>query len=238
MQKITIAIVSLVLGMTGCGGDKGGDKTEKKHIALAEGPQIVMPSDYCGELQGIMASTSLDVINVVHSNYNSFVKSKASTEPLTTHQYLNYLPLTVKGSEQNFPAIISCKLKTADRLIGVYGEGKAGEELSCRDVLQRDLAVVVDQMQGEKTVFDTSAIVLDEDDVARMGPRWLQPWPYPIATTDGKNILHLRSKSLLVPFSVLIPMPDRFKGTHYCHLPTPQYLRAILLGDITVPAAS
>ena len=27
-------------------------------------------------------------------------------------------------------------------------------------------------------------------------------------------------------------MPARFLGTHYCHLPTPQYIRGILVGDI------
>jgi len=37
---------------------------------------------------------------------------------------------------------------------------------------------------------------------------------------------------MLIDYTVWIPMPARFLGTHYCHLPTPQYIRGVLVGDI------
>ena len=82
---------------------------------------------------------------------------------------------------------------------------------------------------------NNSNYVIDEDEITRMGPKWLNPWPFETATRDAENILHFRSKALLVPYSVLIPMPARFKGTHYCHLPTKQYIQALLTDAITAP---
>ena len=118
-----------------------------------------------------------------------------------------------------------------------YGDGKAGEEQSCKRIVQQILEQAANELGAEETVFNTEAVVIEDDEVVRMGPKWLKPWPYPILFTGEQGILHMRSKALLVPFSVFIPMPDRFKGTHYCHLPTPQYLRAVLVGDIKVTAA-
>lgn len=189
-------------------------------------------ADYCSDAQKTMASTSLDVINTVHTDRKSFTKSKASTEPLTTHQHVDWQPLVVAGKERLFPVLISCKLKTTDRLKGVYGEASAGEERDCKTLLGQSLEKVISGFGNQPLQFSAAGIVVEDDELVRMGPSWLEPWPYQTAYVDESNRLHLRSKALLVPFSLFIPMPDRFKGTHYCHLPTPQYLAAILAGDI------
>jgi hypothetical protein len=209
---------------------------EDRYKPLADGPQDVIDANYCGQLQQLMVQTSLAVINDSHQSYGSFIKSKPAIEPLTSHQYVNYLPLIVGGEAQDFPAIVSCKLKTADLIKDTYGEDKAKEEGSCQQFVERDLVSVIFGLQGQTLAFNPSTIVVDEDEMSSIGPSWLKPWPYQTAYAGAKGNLHLRSKALLVPFSVFIPMPDRFKGTHYCHLPTKQYLRAVLLGDISVSA--
>ena len=233
MNKLskTLLLVSSIT-LAACGSDDG---EEKVYTTLAEGPQDIISANYCEEVQTYMASTSMPVINDVHQNYDSFVKSKPAVEPLTSHQYIHYLPLTVNGQAEEFPAIISCKLKTADRIQGIHGDDKAGEEHSCDDIIKRDVEQVVAAMAAAGVANNNSNYLIDEDEVSRIGPKWLNPWPFETAVRDAENIVHFRSKALLVPYSVLIPMPDRFKGTHYCHLPTKQYIQAILTDAIAAP---
>ncbi len=233
MKRLTKTILLLSsLALVACGGD---DKEEKVYTTFAEGPQDIISADYCGEIQTYMASTTVPVVNDVHQNYDSFVKSKPAIEPLTSHQYIHYLPLTVNGKAEEFPAVVSCKLKTADRIQGIHGEDKAGEEHSCSDIIKRDVEAVVAEMAAAGVVNNNSNYIIDEDEVSRIGPKWLNPWPFETAVRDAENILHFRSKALLVPYSKLIPMPDRFKGTHYCHLPTKQYIQAVLSNVIAAP---
>ena len=231
MNKSMAAILSLLLISTSACAE-----SEKTYTAPASGPQDVIAAEFCAGVQQSMVNTSLPVDNVIHADYDSFVKSKPEIEPLTSHQYVHYLPLAVRGQPEDFPAIVSCKLKTADLIGDTYGEDKAGEERSCKHIVEQTLAQVVSALDVNTAVFKPEAVVVEDDEVVRMGPKWLKPWPYPVAFIGEQGGLHLRSKALLVPFSVFIPMPDRFKGTHYCHLPTPQYLRAIMSGDIVVSA--
>ncbi|WP_101759048.1 hypothetical protein [Oceanicoccus sp. KOV_DT_Chl] len=229
MKKIAMSII-LAVTASAC----SSQSDEERYAEPATGPQDVVDANYCADLQQQMVGSKLPVVNEVHSDYKSFVKSKPSVEPLTSHQYVNYLPLMVKGQPQDFPAIISCKLKTEDVIKQTFGEDAAATEGSCQQFINRDLKRALSTISDREPVFAADAIVIEEDEVVRMGPKWLKPWPYPVAYLGEDGALHLRSKALLVPFSKLIPMPDRFKGTHYCHLPTAQYLEAVLLGDIKV----
>ena len=228
--EVLIAIIML-LSVVACSGP------DKTFTTIAEGPQDVISASYCGEVQGIMVGTELEVINQVHPSYDSFVKSKAAIKPLTSHQYINYLPIEVNGELEDFPAIISCKLKTADIVNMTYGEGKASGESNCKTIIRRDVELALAELTNQKLIVDSQDIIFEEDEVARMGPKWLSPWPYQTIFRDNDDKLHFRSKALLVPHSKFIPMPDRFIGTHYCHLPTSQYIKAVLLGSISIVAA-
>ncbi len=199
--------------------------------------QGAIAENYCGDAQQVVTLSSIAVDNQLHLNFNSFVKSKPSAKPLTTHQFLHYLPLKVNGAEQAFPAIVSCKLKTAERINTENPGANATADLSCRHLLERDVASVLAGLDPELLAFPAEDIGFNDDEMANQGRTWLAPWPYAVARAENGKLVW-QSKAMLIDYSILNPMPARFLGTHYCHLPTPQYIEAVLLGDITDLAGS
>jgi hypothetical protein len=193
--------------------------------------QAAIDKDYCATAQQILTQSSFAVTNEIHLNFDSFVKSKPSADPVTTHQFLHYLPVKVNAKEQAFPAIVSCKLKTAERINHSHANANAGSDLSCRHLLERDVNSILSSLDKESLAFEAENIVFREDEMANQGRTWLAPWPYAVARMDG-GMLVWQSKAMLISYSSWNPMPARFLGTHYCHLPTPQYIRGILVGDI------
>ena len=193
--------------------------------------QSVIDANYCGEAQQILAQTDVAVVNEIHLNFDSFVKSKPSTNPLTTHQFLHYVPVEIAGEELAFPAIVSCKLKTAERINEQDGNSQAGPDIACKNLLQRDVNAVLAELDDESLVFDPADIVYADDEMANQGRTWLAPWPYAVAR-KANGTLVWQSKAMLISYDWYNPMPARFLGTHYCHLPTPQYIRGVLTGEI------
>jgi len=193
--------------------------------------QATIDSEYCSAAQRTLAQTSVAVANEVHLNFDSFVKSKPSTNPMTTHQFLHYLPVTIGGVERAFPAIVSCKLKTAERINEQYANAEAGPDLSCRHLIERDVRSVLAALDTESLTFQSEDIVYEEDEMANQGRTWLAPWPYSVGRIEADKLVW-QSKAMLIDYTVWIPMPARFLGTHYCHLPTRQYIRGVLVGDI------
>jgi hypothetical protein len=196
--------------------------------------QSVIDADYCATAQQALTGTSIAVANEVHLNFDSFVKSKPFANPLTTHQFLHYLPVEVDNTEQAFPAIVSCKLKTSERINNSNANANAGPDLACRTLLERDVSSVLSSLDEEKLVFRPEDIFFEDDEMANQGRTWLAPWPYAVARVEAGKLIW-RSKALFVNYSALNPMPARFLGTHYCHLPTLQYIRGVLVGDINTP---
>jgi len=194
--------------------------------------QSAIDGNYCAEAQQLLAQTNVAVNNEIHLNFDSFVKSKPSTDPLTTHQFVHYAPAEINGTAQAFPAIVSCKLKTAERINNQDDAAKAGPDLPCRHLVERDVNAVLATLDEASLVFGPQDIAYAEDEMANQGRTWLAPWPYAIARTENSELVW-QSKAMLINYSRWNPMPARFLGTHYCHLPTPQYIRAVLVGDIT-----
>jgi hypothetical protein len=64
---------------------------------------------------------------------------------------------------------------------------------------------------------------------------WLKP--YDIAWAGADGALHLKSKAMRNDW--LDPRyadaPARFKGTRYCHLVAPEYLKRLLTGVVAAP---
>lgn len=198
-------------------------------------------ADFCGKAQAQISNTQLAVENIVYKDFESFKLSKPVANPLTTGQFVVMGKHPKTGNE--FPQQISCKMKTADSIIKYNGEGSAGTaQGSCQAIQQVIINTVINTLTtGEKQLAlknHAGRVQANDDLIVRVGPSWLNPWPWTSATQNETGKINLTAKALLVPDSALIPMPDRFKGTHYCHLATPEYVRLLATGEITPPKSS
>jgi hypothetical protein len=201
--------------------------------AQQEGSLPPSLDQFCSEAQQVIAKTTLRAKNIVIADFDVFAQSKATVRPLSTRQYNTY------ADEQKTQLMqVSCKLKTADHLQTEYGAGAAGPEGLCADVNQRTLASVLQgftagQRRGLR--FDGgSAVVFDAEQVTTNGREWLAP--YPIAWQGHDGALHIMAKAQRNDWldPRWLDAPPQFRGTRYCHLIAPDYLRNILLGEATV----
>ena len=187
--------------------------------------------EFCAEAQRLVAATAMTPANYVYADLDAFIKSKASSKPFITRQYVHHEP-----DDPNRPRMISCKLKSSDQLNFEYGPGTAGHEGHCRAVngltLERARAARADAARPSG-VFDD--VVLDHDETGLSGVVWLKP--YTMVKVDEANVLHIKSKALYVSWhdQRFVQAPARFRGTHYCHLIAPSYLRRLLDGEVAVP---
>lgn len=197
-------------------------------IDVAAEPYDTALAGFCTVVQQMLAATPQVSENVVYAELDDFIKSKASIRPLVTRQYIHY-------DEASLPRMISCKVKTSDMLVFEYGAGTAGNEGVCRSVnlvtLQR---VVAERNVGVRPYGEYSDVVLEPDEVGPSGVNWLKP--YRMIWRDG-DTLHILSKALRVDWgdTRFAKAPARFRGTHYCHLVAPSYLRRVLDGEVGVP---
>jgi hypothetical protein len=190
-------------------------------------------SEFCTEAQHLIGATALPSENVVYDDHDAFVKSKAAPKPLVTRQFVRY-----DLDEPGVSKMISCKLKSADHLNFEYGAGSAGHEGTCRSVngltLERVRAA---RGNPERPSGVFTEVVLDPDEVGPSGVVWLKP--FTMVRVDDYNILHVKSKALFVSWhdERFLNMPARFRGTHYCHLIAPSYLRRLLDGEVVLGPA-
>lgn len=196
-------------------------------------------NELCREGQRRTAGVSLPISNIVHPQYDSFVKSKPAVQPLETQQYVEYA-----SDDRSRPLRVSCKFKSADHIRAVYGAGAANQgddPNACRE-LNRAIVLAVYRdltpLERSRVVVPPQRFMLDGDDVQIRGSAWTAPFQYVYAGSDGS--VHLRSKSLLVLWDDWRwkIAPDRFRGTHYCHLTAPEHVRELMLGRARAPAAA
>ena len=188
---------------------------------------------FCSEAQMLMAGSKLRAENIVHSDFAAFTKSKPQVRPLQTEQFNTYSDAANSKLRQ-----ISCKMKTTDHLRAEYGADSAAVVGVCASVDQHTLAGVLRGLTSSErrsALFQQGrAVVFDAEQVTTNGPEWLLP--YPIAYTGADAKLHIAAKAMRNDW--LDPRyagaPARFRGTRYCHLIAPDYLRAILLGEESV----
>lgn len=220
-------------------------------LLVAAGATLVQPAaatdtsfvntspQFCAEVQRRVAGTQQPLRNVVHETFESFVKSKPSVQPLEPQQYVEYA-----DSERTQPRRISCKLKTADHINEVYGNGAAASEESenaCREINRATVLAVfrsLDPGTRARLAVPPHRFMLDGDENRIMGSGWIEPYPHVYAGADGA--VHLHAKALLVFWNDWRWQlaPDRFRGTHYCHLIAPEYARALMTGEVSAPAAA
>lgn len=186
--------------------------------------------EFCTEVQRVLAATSVPSENVAYADLDAFIKSKAVPRPLVTRQFIQYEAADVESPER-----ISCKVKSADILNSEYGAGAAGHEGTCQAIN----GLTLERVRAERAdtdrpsgVFDN--VVLDPDETGPSGVIWLKP--YTMVRVDAQNVLRIKSKALYVSWhdERFLEMPARFRGTHYCHLIAPSYLRRLLDGEVAV----
>jgi hypothetical protein len=195
--------------------------------------------DFCVEAQRRSAGVSVPVRNVIHTDFEAFVDSKPGIDPLETQQYVEYA-----DGERSRPRRISCKLKSADHIRAVHGAAAASAVENpnfCREV---NRATILEVWRGLDAATHSAAVVpphrfmLDGDRNEIMGSRWVEPYPYVYAGAGGT--VHVRAKALLVNWDDWRwkIAPASFRGTHYCHLIAPEYVRELILGKATAPTGS
>jgi hypothetical protein len=190
--------------------------------------------DHCQRAQQIVAKTSLVADVGIPDNHEAFVKSKATMEPLTVQQYLS----NPVSADNDLSRVLSCKMKTAERINAARppAVGQPAVALgngSCQAVHRYWLQQLYEEIPAQNRALSPEQLIIDDEELTFMGPMWLRPWPFEPLYRSDEGAIHIRSKALYVPHAWWIPMPDRFKGTYYCHLISPDYLEAIVRGEIS-----
>lgn len=175
------------------------------------------------------------------------VRGYGGTLPFTVQQLVSYNEIAATNLQ--IPTVISCKMKTSGALRFHLGATAAiGTGTTCVMVNQDTVTKVFASLTAYERrylKYNESQIVLDPDPVVASGPDWLYPLlpvgapanvPTPpttayIGASDG--LLHIQSKSLQVERNNQSPLvgPDK-RGTTYCHLIAPEYLRSVVTGTI------
>jgi len=215
--SLSISVVALVL--TACSS-----------TPIATVKLVSTSEQFCVEAQAAIVGSTIPARNDLHSDLVDFTKSKPVARPLITTQYV-WPESTALNA---MPMMVSCKMKTADHLVSEYGEGAAGTDIGCGGVnaltLQRVLASMKLTERRRALFGGGKNVVIEPDIVTALGPIWLEP--YAMARID-KGRLHLQAKAMRNDWldPRYLTAPPQFRGTRYCHLVAPEYLRRLLLGE-------
>ena len=224
---VVLASGAVAFQATMGGSDEWLDRSTEEKIAGTQ--QMVTEDelqDFCGEAQGLIATTDLKVTNILYDEFKEYTASKpeVTETDLKSSQFVLYE--VDPKTDTPYSKIVSCKFKSADRIQTFRGDDAAGPQKSCGDINRQTVETVIANLGLTEEALPK--IVFDEDDPAMIGPQWLSPWPYQVAYWDQDATLHVRAKGMLIPYSELIPMPDEFKGVHYCHMIAPGYVKRLL----------
>ena len=200
--------------------------------ALSADGQATTTDTFCKFIQTSIIGNTVPATNMVHPNYESFILSKASVDPLRTEQF------TTLGKD-GMPHMVSCKMKTPDHIQEVYGENKTNDEAkTCAAINRENVLAVISSFtleESENRLLTDAQIIFDEDVSVMTGQSWIKPFNF--ATRIDNRALHFQSKRMQIDWSnILFKMaPDRFRGALYCHLIAPEFAKALILGKAGVP---
>jgi len=198
-------------------------------MQVAEVPSI---PNYCRIAQQVVTQTLQPVDVQRHDSFDEFVKSKAIIPDATgaipeIQQFPWFDPQgTIVG--------VSCKLKSADHLNLVYGDGTAGPDGLCQDMNRQVYQALMGSARNHRytaVVFDENELVMNDEQPIMTGPDWLKPYEATVVDDEGR--LHVRAKGFQVDFMDprFTRAPARFRGVHYCHFIAPDHLLAVMIGD-------
>lgn len=224
---MAFALFSLLLA-SGCATTPpAGSGTAEGGKAATDMP-LATDDRYCITAQQRVAATGVPTVNVVHTDFQAFTFSKPKARPLETTQYVWF-----EDEAKTRPKMISCKMKTADHIRAEYGADQSGGDTSCAALNERTTQAVLAALtpaERRKLAFDGGRnVVYDPDFVTTDGLTWLAP--FEVARVDDDGVLHIASKGMKNDWldPKLANAAERFKGTRYCHLIAPEYLKRLLL---------
>jgi hypothetical protein len=226
-SKSSLCVLAIAILVSGC------SSTPVASIA-----PVKTTDSFCVEAQAAIVNSKVPARNEIHTDAAAFTKSKPVARPLVTTQYI-----WPENAEPNAgPMMVSCKMKTADHLVSEYGPDAAGADIGCSGVNALTLQRVLDSMtpaERRRVLFGGGKnVLMDADLVTTMGPIWLEP--YAMVRVDGSGYLRLQAKAMRNDWldPRYLAAPPQFRGTRYCHLVAPEYLRRVLLGEVKPVSAS
>jgi len=206
---------------------------------------------FCKGAQGIIANTILEPDNVLFGDLGmpgipfpppgtpatGFIGSDAAPwdgnegAPLTTTQFVGY---GIDAAGKDYPQTIMCKMKSWDAL-DFYYPGSASAGASCSDINADTYARVLNSLTNPNQEPEVVTEVVFDEWVTFTGQQWTSEAPATtayVSTADGK--VHIVGKPLYVARLNPVPFigPEK-KGVHYCQIIAPEYLREIIVGNIT-----
>ncbi len=222
-----VLVLALVSGMVAYAQSESQESSGSKSDNVSAQSSNSL-DNFCSNAQRFIANTNLKAENTLYDEWKDYTASKplVDEERLLTQQYILYdaFPTT----KEPYAKLVSCKFKSSDRINMIRGDGNAGEERSCGDINRQTIERVASELGADQT----RSLTVEPDDSVFMGPQWLDPWPYEAISQAEDGSLRVTSKGMHIVYSKLIPMPDRFKGVHYCHLVAPDYVRALMMGSL------
>jgi len=223
-----ISLVAFTLTIVGC----SRSELESQEVAQQATPAL---EEYCLVAQRVVTRTEQPVNVRIQESFDGFVKSKAIIpEGDGAIPEIQQYHWTDEGGEI---VGVSCKLKSADHLNLVYGDGTAGPDGACQDMNH----YVFDSLNIQPDAYRYAAVIFDPTEKPQTegqppakggpGPQWLQPYVATAVDSDGSLIV--RTKGFRVDF--MDPRyeraPARFRGVHYCHFIAPEHLRSVIVGE-------
>lgn len=174
---------------------------------------------FCKEVQRVTAETAVEAQLVVHPTSGAYRASKPSIEPVIIHQYLS-----VDAGGRT--TMISCKVKTVDHLVAVYGASAAGRQGNCEQVTRS----VVAQAQAQAGP-GARKVVIDAEQQVWTGSNYLGP--FELLTQDADGVLHVNTRYMRIDWDDWrwYLFPDRLRGHLYCHVIAPDHIARLLAGE-------
>ncbi|MCK6370050.1 MAG: hypothetical protein L6Q83_01790 [Gammaproteobacteria bacterium] len=220
MKKIVVTGLSAALALVSASASAG---LARGHLYSTAAVNAI-----CGDAQQIVTSTSLDVNNVIQSEWNAFVQSDAAPysvvgffPPLSyTPEQAPNLPLTSQQhviyglygtGNRDYPQVVSCKMKNAAYLNATI-PGLGAVDQACSAVTQEIVDNVVASLtnpevasvvvDGDKEDIIDDAVQFDADQVDTAGFAWTAGFPdhpYPVLyRTEVGGPLHVKASALIV----------------------------------------
>ncbi len=183
--------------------------------------------EFCMVVQQVLANTERTGANTVFTNMPAYRRSKPKVD-----YHLIYQVVTYKG---DMPIMVSCKVKGSAHLRDAYGEDAAGEQLFCPTITRMAQAQAVAELEaaGDSAAADKAgAFVVNDNEPSTTGQSYLSDFELSYLAEDGT--IHLNSPGLFQDYDswVTLILPERFEGQVYCHIATPDYLKALATGAI------